>query len=175
MTQEGVATKRHKSHKVILLCLLSLFVANSALFAGAIGAGVGNISNVGNQGTGGTAISGSTRSVFGGPRGIADPTLSINTSWDRVVDPLNSTRVAGVSTVAIQSAVLQTRFQQQLPWGNSYSVSFNMQRQLTTQTRILFNPAFTSYFSVDFYQPLMNGSGRAITKRFVSVAENNRK
>ena len=147
----------------------------AALFAGAIGAGVGNISNVGNQGTGGTTISGSTRQPFGGPRGVADPTLSINTSWDRVVDPLNSTRVSGISTVAIQSAVLQTRFQQQLPWGNSYSVSFNMQRQLTTQTRILFNPAFTSYFSVDFYQPLMNGSGRAITKRFVSVAENNRK
>jgi outer membrane protein len=147
----------------------------AALFAGAIGAGVGNIVNVSNNGTGGTAISGSTRQVFGGPRGIADPTLSINTSWDRVVDPLNSTRVTGVSTVAIQSAVLQTRFQQQLPVGSSYSVSFNMQRQLTTQGRILYNPAFTSFFSVDFYLPLMNGSGRANTRRFVSVAENNRK
>src|SRR5207247_233118 len=95
-----------------------------ALFAGAIGAGVGNISNVGNQGTGGTAISASARQVFGGPRGIADPTLSINTSWDRVVDPLNSTRRAGTSTVAINSAVLHTRFQQQLPFGTSYSISF---------------------------------------------------
>ena len=146
-----------------------------ALFAGAIGAGVGNISNVGNQGTGGTAISASARQVFGGPRGIADPTLSINTSWDRVVDPLNSTRVAGTSTVAINSAVLQTRFQQQLPFGTSYSISFNMQRQMTTQTRILFNPAYTSFFSVDFYQPLLNGAGRAFTKRFVSVAENDRR
>src|SRR2546425_1896530 len=146
-----------------------------ALFAGAIGAGVGNISNVSNGGTGGTAISGSARQVFGGPRGIFDPTLSLDTSWDRVVDPLNSTRVAGTSTGAINSAVLQTRFQQQLPFGTSYSISFNMQRQMTTQTRILFDPAYTSFFSLDFYQPLMNGAGRAFTKRFVSVAENDRR
>ena len=147
----------------------------AGLFAGAIGAGVGNISNVGNQGTGGTAISGQARQVFIGQRGIADPTLSINTSWDHVLNPLNSTRVAGISTVAIDSAVLQTRFQQQLPIGTSYSVSFNMQRQMTTQTRVLYNPAYTSFFSVDVHHPLLSGSGRAFTKRFVSVAENNRR
>src|SRR5438093_12042483 len=147
----------------------------AGLFAGAIGAGVGNISNVGNQGTGGTAISGQARQVFIGQRGIADPTLSINTSWDHVSVPLNSTRVSGVSTVVTDSAVLQTRFQQQLPFGTSYSVSYNMQRQLTTQARILFNPAYTSFFSLDLYQPLMNGSGRAITNRFENVAQNNRR
>src|SRR5215467_12381687 len=70
----------------------------AAMFAGAIGAGVGNISNVGNQGTGGTTITAQARQVFGGPRGIADPTLSINTSWDHVAAPLNSVRVSGIST-----------------------------------------------------------------------------
>src|SRR5207245_4462663 len=121
----------------------------AAMFAGAIGAGIGNISNVGNQGTGGTTITGQARQVFGGPRGIADPTLAINTSWDHVVAPLNSTRVSGISTVATNSAVVQTRFQQQLPVGTSYSLSFNMQRQVTTQERILFDPAYTSFFSLD--------------------------
>src|SRR5262249_55394923 len=88
-----------------------------ALFAGAIGAGLGNTANVSTAGTGGTSISGSARQVFSGPRGSSDPTLSINMSWDRVVNPLNSLRVAGTSTVAIPSAVLQTRWQQQLPFG----------------------------------------------------------
>src|SRR5439155_604287 len=122
-----------------------------------------------------SAGSAPARQVFGGPRGIADPTLSINTSWDRVVDPLNSTRVSGTSTVAIQSHVLQTRLQQQLPFGTSYSISFNMQRQKTTQGRILYNPAYTSFFSIDVYQPLLNGAGRPFTNRFVSVAENDRR
>ena len=146
-----------------------------ALFAGAIGAGVGNISNVSNGGTGGTAISASARQVFGGPRGIFDPTLSINMSWDRVVDPLNSTRVAGTYNVAIQSSVLQTRLQQELPFGTSYSISFNVQRQTTTQGHIVYNPAYTSFFSLDVYHPLLNGAGRAFTQRFVAVAENDRR
>ena len=146
-----------------------------ALFAGAIGAGVGNISNVSNGGTGGTAISASARQVFGGPRGIFDPTLSINMSWDRVVDPLNSTRVAGTYNVAIQSSVLQTRLQQELPFGTSYAISFNVQRQTTTQAYIRYNPAYTSFFSLDVYHPLLNGAGRAFTQRFVAVAENDRR
>src|SRR5207244_11006901 len=75
----------------------------AAMFAGAIGAGVGNISNVGNQGTGGTTITGQARQVFGGPRGIADPTLSINTSWDHVSAPLNSTRRSEEHTSELQS------------------------------------------------------------------------
>jgi hypothetical protein len=146
-----------------------------ALFAGAIGAGLGNITNVANAGTGGTSISGAARQVFIGPRGTSDPTLSINLSWDHVVSPLNSTRVSGTSTVAVPSAVLQTRFQHELPWGTSYSLDFNMQRQSTTQTRILYNPAYTSYFGLQVYQPLLNGFGRAFSHRFVDLAENDRR
>ena len=147
----------------------------AGLFAGAIGAGVGNIVNVTNQGTGGTAISGNAKSVNVSPRGIFDPTLSINMSWDRVVNPLNTTKVAGVSTVAIPSTVLQTRWQQQLPFGTGYSFSFNMQRQSTTQRNILYNPSWTSFFSFTVYHPLMNGAGRSFTKRFVDLAENDRR
>ena len=146
-----------------------------ALFAGAIGAGLGNTANVSTAGTGGTSISGAARQVFSGPRGTSDPTLSINMSWDRVVNPLNSVRVAGTYTVAIPSTVLQTRFQQELPWGTSYSIDFNMQRQTTTQKNILYSPAYTSYFGLNVHQPLLNGFGRAFTHRFVSLAENDRK
>jgi outer membrane protein len=146
-----------------------------ALFAGAIGAGLGNTANVANAGTGATSISASARQVFSGPRGTTDPTLSINMSWDRVVNPLNSIRVSGISTVTTPSAVLQTRYQQELPWGTSYSIDFNMQRQSTTQRNILYSPAYTSYFGLDVYQPLLNGFGRAFTHRFVSLAENDRK
>jgi outer membrane protein len=146
-----------------------------ALFAGAIGAGLGNTANVSTAGTGGTSISGSARQVFSGPRGTSDPTLSINMSWDRVVNPLNSLRVAGTSTVAIPSAVLQTRWQQELPFGTSYSVDFNLQLQSTTQAHILYNPAYTSYFGLQVYQPLLSGFGRAFTHRFVSLAENDRR
>ena len=70
---------------------------------------------------------------------------------------------------------MQTRFQQELPWGTSYSISFNLQRQTTSQLFLLFNPAFTSYLSYTVYQPLLNGFGLALNRRFITVAENDRK
>lgn len=147
----------------------------SALFAGAIGAGLGNNANVSPAGTGAAAISAAARQVVIGPRGNFDPTFSLNFSFDRVVSPLNTIRVAGTPTVTVPSAVLQTRFQQELPWGTSYSVSFNLQRQSTTQRFLLFNPAFTSFLSLQVYQPLLNGFGLALNRRFITVAENDRK
>ena len=146
-----------------------------AFFAGAIGAGVGNILNVTSNGTGSTAISGGANQVNVNPRGTFDPTISINASWDHVTDPLNTTKVAGTYTVTSPTAVLQTRWQQELPWGTGYSFSFNMQRQTTTQAHILYNPAWTSFFSISIYHPLLNGSGRAFTQRFVTLAENDRR
>ena len=147
----------------------------AALFAGAIGAGLGNNANVSPAGTGAAAISAAARQVVIGPRGNFDPTFSLNFSFDRVVSPLNTVRVAGTPTVTVPSTVLQTRFQQELPWGTSYSVSFNIQRQSTTQLFLLYNPAFTSYFSAQIYQPLLNGFGLALNRRFIAVAENDRK
>lgn len=147
----------------------------SGLFAGAIGAGVGNNANVSTAGTGGAAITASAKAVTIGPRGAFDPTLAMNFSFDRVVSPLNTAVVSGSPTVTVPSTVLQTRFQQELPWGTSYSVSFNLQRQSSTQSHLLFNPAMSGYFSVQFYQPLLNGFGFALTRRFITFAENNRK
>ena len=146
-----------------------------AFFAGAIGAGIGNILNVTSNGTGSTAISGGANQVNVSPRGTFDPTISINMSWDHVTDPLNTTKVSGTYTVTSPTAVLQTRWQQELPWGTGYSFSFNMQRQTTTQAHILYNPAWTSFFSISIYHPLLNGSGRAFTQRFVTLAENDRR
>jgi outer membrane protein len=147
----------------------------NGLFAGAIGAAVGNAAGLSAGGTGATAITGNARQVVIGPRGNFDPSFLVNMSYDRLINPLNTVRVAGTPTVTVPSADLQTRFQQELPFGASYSVSFNFQRQSTTQRFLLYNPAFTSYFSVQVYQPLLNGFGLALNRRFITFAENNRK
>jgi outer membrane protein len=75
----------------------------------------------------------------------------------------------------VPSLVLQTRLQQELSHGTSYSVSLNLQRQQSTQGGLLYNPAFTSFTSLQVYQPLLNGFGLALTQRFVTLAENNTK
>ena len=147
----------------------------SGLFTGAIGAGVGNNANVSTAGTGGAAISAAAKVVSIGPRGNFDPTFSANFSFDRVESPLNTQVVSGIPVVIVPSTVLQTRFQQEMPFGTSFSVSYNIQRQSSTQLGLLFNPAFNGYFSIQFYQPLLNGFGFALNQRFITFAKNNRK
>ncbi len=147
----------------------------SGLFAGAIGAGVGGLAPVSPGGTGGAAISAVARPVVIGPRGAFDPTFSANFSFDRVVSPLNTSIVSGISTVTTPSTVLQTEYQQELPFGTGYSVDFNIQRQSSTQRGLVVNPAFTSFVSVQVHQPLLNGFGFALTQRFTTFAKNNRK
>ena len=145
------------------------------LFFGAIGAGVGSNANVSTAGTGAAAISGAAKAVVVGPRGTFDPTFSTNFSFDRVQSPLNTTRVAGIPLVNVASTVLQTRYQQELPTGTSFSLSFNLQRQGSSQAALLFNPAFQSYFSFQVYQPLLNGFGLSLNHRFITFTENNRR
>jgi len=145
-----------------------------ALFAGAIGAGVSAVAGLSPGGTGGAAITTQGKLVTVGPRGVFDPTVSVNVSYDHLVNPLNTQKVAGVASVVVPSTVLQTRFQQELPFGTSYSVSLNLQRQISTQSGLLFNPALTSFLAIQVYQPLLNGFGAAFTKRFITLADNDR-
>ena len=147
----------------------------ASLFAGAIGAGVSTTAPLSSGGTGGAAISTQGRLFTLGPRGVFDPTVSANFSYDHVVSPLNTKKVAGTASVTVPSTVLQTRFQQELPEGTSYAVSFNLQRQTSTQAGLLFNPALTSFFAVQVFQPLLNGFGLALNQRFITVANNERK
>jgi outer membrane protein len=147
----------------------------AGLFSGAIGAGVSSAAGLSAGGTGGAAIATQGKLVAFGPRGIFDPTLQVNLSYDRLENPLNTRVVAGSSILTIPSTVFQTRLQQELAWGTSYSVSFNLQRQASTQTGLLFNPALTSFLSLQVYQPLLNGFGLALNQRFVILADNDRK
>ena len=147
----------------------------NAVFAGAIGAGVSTTAPLSSGGTGGAAISTQGKLVTVGPRGVFDPTINVNVSYDRLTNPLNTTVVAGQSALVIPTTVLQTRFQQELAIGTSYSVSLNLQRQASTQTGLLFDPSLSSFGAFQVYQPLMNGFGRPFTQRFVTLAENNTK
>ena len=145
----------------------------SGLFAGALGAGLGG--GGGGGGGGGSAISGRARQVFIGPRGTFDPVAGLNFSVGRTTSPLNTLRVAGVPTVAANTTALQAFYAQGFTTGTSFSISFNTQRQSSTQQFLLFNPSFVSSFSLSVNQQLMNGFGFGVTRRFMNVAQNGRR
>jgi outer membrane protein len=145
----------------------------AALFAGAIGAGVSSGGGGGGAGGGG-GISGNARSVFVGPRGSYDPSVSFNFSWDRTTSPLNSIRISGIPNVSTASTAFQTRFSQAFTSGTSFSLSLNNQRQGSTQKFLLFNPSFTSSMNLSVNQQLLGGFGFSVNRRFERVAKINR-
>ncbi len=145
----------------------------SGLFAGAIGAGVGGTAGVGGGGGAG-GITGGARAVTVRPVGSFDPSFLLNFSIDHTESPLNTVRVSGVPTVITSTTALQTRYVQAFTTGTSFSVSFNNQRQSSTQQFLRFNPALVSSFSFSFSQQLLNGFGRAVNRRFLEVANNGR-
>jgi outer membrane protein TolC len=146
----------------------------SGLFAGAIGAGVGETTTAGGT-TGAGGITGSARQVVARARGSYDPSLALNFSVDRTTSPLNTLVVAGVPTVTTSTTALQARYAQAFTAGTTISVSFNNQRQSSTQRFLRYNPAFVSSFSFIVTQQLLNGFGFDVNRRFLTVAENGRK
>lgn len=145
----------------------------SEAFAAAVGAGIGSVSTVNfGGGTGPSAISAAARQVTVTPRGTFDPDILIGASFDRASSPLNTIQVAGIRTVVTPSTVIQTRFEKAFSTGTSFNISYNAQRQSSTQRGLIFNPAYTSRLSLVVYQPLLNGFGRAVNRRFINLAEN---
>ncbi len=144
----------------------------SEIFASAIGAGVGGASAGGGGGTGPAAITSSARQVVIGQRGTLDPDVQVSFSFDHASSPLNTRQVAGISTVVTPSTAVLTRFEKAFSTGLSFSVTFNSQRQSSTQQFLLFDPAYTSRLSLSFNQPLWNGFGNAVGRRFINLAKN---
>jgi outer membrane protein TolC len=146
----------------------------SSLFAGAIGAGVGGGGGLGGFGGAG-GITGGARQVSGFARGSYDPTIAIGFSQDRTNSPLNSIVVSGLPEVTTTSTAFQTRYSQAFTTGSSVSVGFNNMRQSSTQQFLRFNPNFVSQLSISLTQQLLNGFGRSVGRRFLAVAENEKK
>lgn len=142
------------------------------LNTGVIGAGVNAAAGQGGVGTAG-GVTGGGGALQIGQVGTFDPSLSVNFSFDRNVSPLNTTVVAGNSIVTTDSLAGSANYNQLLPEGSSYFLGFSMIHQITTQGRLLFNPAYITRFTSGFNQPLLSGRGFIPNMRFVYVAQNN--
>jgi outer membrane protein len=143
-----------------------------ALFSSAIGAGLG-----GGGGAGGVAgvggINASPRTLTVSPRGGFDPSVTVDFSWDRTGNPLNTIVVAGAPAVTTNTTFFSFGWQQAFTTGTSFSVDVANERQGSTQRSLIYNPDVITRMSVIAVQQLTNGFGRAFNRRFQSVARNN--
>jgi outer membrane protein TolC len=145
----------------------------SAVFAGAEG---GSILGTAGGGGGGSSNPGgviaSAKAVNIRPAGLFDPTLSLAFSVDRTASPLNTLIIAGVPNVTTATAAFSANYVQAFASGTSFTVSYGMQRQNSTQLHLLFDPAFTPGFTATVSQQMLNGFGTRVNRALIKVAEN---
>ena len=148
----------------------------SGVFSGAVG---GSILGTAGGGGGGSSnpggITGSAGRVSIRPAGLYDPSLSLSFSMDHTASPLNTVVVAGIPSVTTTTAAFSVNYVQAFSTGTSFTVSYGMQRQSSTQLHLLYDPAFTPGFTATVSQQMLNGFGFAVNRALIKVAENEQK
>lgn len=148
----------------------------SGVFSGAVGGSIlGTAGSAGGGSSNAGGITGNAGRVSVRPAGLFDPTVTVNFSIDHTTSPLNSVVVAGIPSVTTNTAAFSTNYVQAFPTGTSISVSYGMQRQGSTQLRLLFNPYFTPGFTATVSQQFLKGFGSAVNRALIKVAENEQK
>ena len=112
-----------------------------------------------------------------------DPTLSLNSTYNRAASPLNRPVFGGtVGTLNNITIFDQRNFSatidatQNLITGGNIDVNYSPARSSVNQDvarGFLFNPSWTGGLSLTITQPLLRNAGIEINKTFIKVAQNN--
>jgi outer membrane protein TolC len=148
-------------------------VIPSGVFAGAEGGSI--LGTAGGSGGGSSnpgGITGSAGRVSISPSGLFDPTFRMSYSLDHTDSPLNTLVVAGVPSVTNTTGAFSWSYVQAFSTGTSFTASYAMQRQKSTQLHLLFDPDFTPGFTATVSQQMLNGFGFAVNRALINVAEN---
>ena len=114
----------------------------------------------------------------GGGGGSFDPviaeTTSISDTSETVLNPLSSGvgTSSGVVTEAIHDTQFNVSYTQELHSGTTINVELLNDRNSSSPSENLFNPALTSTLGVSVSQPLLNGWGFLPHTRFILEAKN---
>jgi len=145
----------------------------SGVFAGAEGGSIlGTAGGGGGVSSNAGGITGAASQVLVRPSGVFDPTLSLSFSEDHTSSPLNTLVVAGVPSVATGTGALSVNYVQAFSSGTSFTVSYGLQRQSSTQLHLLFNPYITPGFTASVSQQMLNGFGFKVNRALIEVAQN---
>jgi outer membrane protein len=101
-----------------------------------------------------------------------DPLLSSSFNAFRQVSQSDTT-LAGAPKVNSLSQLTQVGITQTLETGTNYSVLFNANKSSTNDSFNTFNPAYASFLSFEFTQPLLRGAGLFINRAPILIAQKN--
>ena len=145
----------------------------SGVFAGAEGGSIlGTAGGGGGVSSNAGGITGAASQVVVRPSGVFDPSVSLSFSEDHTSSPLNTLVVAGIPSVTTGTAALSVNYVQAFSSGTSFTVTYGLQRQSSTQLHLLFNPYITPGFTATVSQQMLNGFGFKVNRALIEVAQN---
>src|SRR6516164_3956345 len=144
---------------------------SSALFAGAVGAGLSSAGGGTTASGGGAGFSGGG-AKNAGSSSCCDPFAGISFGWDRATTPLGTTVLTGVPFVTQQTTSYTPFYAQGFLTGTSVTFGLTGFRQATTALTALFNPEVAPTMFLSLNQPLLNGFGYRANAVFIRQAQN---
>jgi len=104
-----------------------------------------------------------------------DPILSGQFNRQHVTTPENSTILSGSNWLAQNEVNANAGMNVGLSSGTQLSVNFDNSRYSTDATRYTYNPFVNSSFGFTITQPLLQGFGASLNKRYIRIARNSQK
>lgn len=112
-----------------------------------------------------------------------DPTVSLNGTYSRIVNPLNRPVFGGTGGDLTAIQIFDQRNESvtvdvtsNLMTGGNLDLNYSPQRtnvNANVASGFLFNPAYTGGLALTFTQPLLRNAGVEINQTFIKVAQNN--
>ena len=121
------------------------------------------------------SIFGSIPLPTGTPIPNLDPQLVGSVGWNHTSNIQNSIFVPGLRSLNAEATTANIAYQQGFTTGASLDVFFNNSRFDTNSPLLLYNPSILSNVGVNFTQPLLRGFGLAVNRRYIRIANNNRR
>jgi outer membrane protein len=104
-----------------------------------------------------------------------DPTISGLVNGQHLTLPENSTILTGTNWLAQNALNANVGMNVGLSAGTQLSVSFDNSRYSTNATRYTYNPFVNSSLGFTITQPLLQGFGTSLNKRYIRIARNSQK
>ncbi len=139
-------------------------VATNALELGVLGEPVDNYS-----------VQGTINQSTGTPVPIFDPALVGQLNWSHQTTPQTNPLAYGQNALVTQGFVANAGIQQGFATGGQAALTFDNTHQNINALNTGYNPYTGSSLGLTFTQPLMRGFGPSLNRRFIRIAQNERR
>lgn len=135
-----------------------------------------NVSNLGALAAGQSNLSIGGQAFSNGPAVPSfDPSITAQLNWQHQSTPQSTSFITGTNALVAGVTTRTAAISQGFGPGTQVSLSFNNTSQSSNSLRATFSPYSSSSLGLNITQPLLRGFGMGLNRRYIRIAQNDRK